>query len=206
MYLLRHFLLPAGLVALTAVIPSAPRHTVVPRVVPHNVALAPTVHQKVNEPIRMVTGSFSLNVPRNGGGQSGGACLIYRSLRRPVLTHQCTEHADCAFITGVGAPKDTPSPIIRHYAYCAPTTDDKKGYKVCWRKPDPESCVRRPTHATGLVAGQVMKLPATPMYPKNVGNPIAWRVVTCRADEDLACGNLTEGKYHYEFGPVSSYP
>jgi hypothetical protein len=93
------------------------------------------------------------------------------------------------------------------FGYCAnfAPVPNGDGRKVCWHKPNPESCGRSP----------VVPLPedipllftnATEIYPPEVKRPIRWRVASCQNLMPGGCKNPISDENHlYRFGKIRQF-
>jgi len=134
---------------------------------------------------RMITGSVTLTSSTYGdASRMGGGCLVYVSLPN---AKSCTKDTDCQVGGGDGYCSDSESPAG----------------KVCWHKPDPESCFRSPSQP--MDPGRHEFKPATTPYPSGAQRPILWRVLSCQNVRPLGCKNGPEENRVYRYGKIKPF-
>lgn len=136
-----------------------------------------------------------------GAVVTGGGCLIYFSVPKPK---PCNADDEC----------DRVRNGVKEFGYCAPSNDNYSSppKKVCWYKPEPESCVRRPDPkdpigkpSLELNVRLLFDNPISP-YPPGVGRPIRWRVVSCQNLKTGGCKERSMPNGHvYRYGKTRDF-
>lgn len=148
-----------------------------------------------------ITGSVTLRQAQDGQGDhargtvvTGGGCLIYLSVPK---AEPCKADDECDRVAGG---------VIRP-GYCASISDSSASKKVCWYKPEPECCARRPDPKNPLELNVPLKFdnPTSP-YPPGVRRPVRWRVVSCQNLKPGGCGSRSIPNGHlYRYGKIKQF-
>lgn len=159
-------------------------------------------HQLPNP--KFITGSVTLRESEFGSetvsANTGGGCLIYRIPK----FRECIGDSWCPPL-GAGS-LSSPNTVE---GYCAYESDVPelimmgKVKKVCWYKPNPDSCFRSRTDPLPL--NEPKKFNQTPIHPPGTNGRIYWRVVSCQNLMVGGCANLTPNGFVYKFGNIRKF-
>jgi hypothetical protein len=146
----------------------------------------------------LITGSVTLKHAQGGQASgtvvTGGGCLIYLSVPKP---EPCEADDKCDRVAGG----------VRRPGYCAPISDSSASKKVCWYKPEPECCGRRPDPNHPLELNVLLKFGnSTSPYPPGVRRPVRWRVVSCQNLKPGGCKDRSIPNGHlYKYGKTKQF-